>query len=115
MVREMKKPRERVAFITGPTATGKSRIALDLAHALEDRGFKPFIVSADSVQVYRYMDIGSDKLPLEKREGVPHFMIDVVDPDQTFSAAEFGREAGKLIDSTRQENRWRVCMPPGLP
>lgn len=106
----MNSPPERAIFITGPTATGKSRLALDLAHALQDRGLKPLIVSADSVQVYRYMDIGSDKLPPDRREGVPHFLIDVVNPDETFSAAQFRDEAQKLIDSTKGGDRAAILV-----
>lgn len=89
--------RPRVVAITGPTATGKSGSALVLAHRLEDEGIRPEVISMDSIQVYRGMDIGTDKLMPDQREGVPHHLIDVADPDETFSAAEFSRRARKIV------------------
>lgn len=97
------KDRPRIVIITGPTATGKSQVALEVAKALSDRGRPACIVSADSVQVYKHMDIGTDKLPPEVREEVTHHLIDVVLPDQTFSAAEFGKRAHEIIDETWQK------------
>lgn len=87
----------RTVVITGPTATGKSGMALELARELSRRGIPPCIISMDSVQVYRYMDIGTDKLSEDEREGVPHHLIDVVLPDQTFSAAEFSRRSREIL------------------
>jgi tRNA dimethylallyltransferase len=89
--------------ITGPTAAGKSRAALDTAHELLDRGIPACIISMDSVQVYRHMDIGTDKLKPEQREGVPHHLIDVVMPDQTFSAAQFAAAADEIINAAWQK------------
>ncbi len=100
----MNPPRPRIFIITGPTAAGKTRASLAAAHALEKAGLKPVIISADSVQVYRYMDVGSDKLGPDKREGVEHHMIDVVDPDQTFSAADFAKMADEIITHASREN-----------
>ena len=97
MVRAMSRERPRIAVITGPTATGKSRVALDAAHALAGRGVPACIISMDSVQVYRHMDIGTDKLRPEEREGVTHHLIDVVTPDLTFSAAQFAAAADRII------------------
>jgi tRNA dimethylallyltransferase len=77
--------RERTAYVLlGPTASGKSRLALELAarHALE-------IVSMDSGQVYRGMDIGTAKPTPEERSRVPHHLIDVIDPTQSYSAGRF--------------------------
>ncbi|MEW6232591.1 MAG: isopentenyl transferase family protein, partial [Chloroflexota bacterium] len=74
--------------IVGPTAVGKSALALELAGSLGGE-----IVSADSRQVYRYMDIGTGKPSREDRSRVPHHLIDVVDPDQDFSLALYQRLA----------------------
>jgi tRNA dimethylallyltransferase len=90
-------PRPRIVVITGPTATGKSRTAIALAHALIASGRRAEIVSMDAIQVYRGMDIGTDKLSEQEREGVPHHLIDVADPAETFSAAEFVRQADAAI------------------
>jgi tRNA dimethylallyltransferase len=81
--------------IVGPTAVGKSEVALHLA-----RSFPLEIISADSRQVYRYMDIGTNKPSLAERALVPHHLIDVVDPDEDFSLAmyhQLGFEALKAI------------------
>lgn len=73
------------AFVVGgPTATGKSALAIELAEQ-----FDAVVVSADAMQVYRGMDIGTAKTRVEEMGGVPHFGIDVVEPDQTFDAADF--------------------------
>lgn len=78
--------------IVGPTAVGKSRLALCLA-----RLFDGEIINADSRQVYRYMDIGTAKPSLEERSIVPHHLIDVVDPDESFSLAIYHRMAEQSI------------------
>jgi len=93
----------RIVIVTGPTATGKSRLALDLAHALDAAGRPAAIVSADSVSVYRYMDIGADKPSPAEREGVPHHLIDVVNPDESFSAAAFGEAARAIVQRSWAE------------
>ncbi|HET6898123.1 MAG TPA: isopentenyl transferase family protein, partial [Vicinamibacteria bacterium] len=81
-----------VVAIVGPTASGKSALALDLA---KERGGE--IVSCDSLQVYRGLDIGSAKATAEERAAVPHHLLDVVDPDQDFSAADYARLARAAI------------------
>jgi tRNA dimethylallyltransferase len=80
--------------IVGPTASGKSALALRLAR--EEGGE---IVSCDSLQVYRGLDIGSAKATFEERAEVPHHMIDVADPDEDFSAAEYARQARAALVS----------------
>ncbi len=84
--------------IVGPTATGKSDLALALARKIHGE-----ILSADSMQIYRYMDIGTAKPPKKIREAIPHNFIDILDPDETYSAGEFARQAHRLIrEKTRQ-------------
>lgn len=79
-------------LICGPTASGKTSLALDLAET-----FAAEIISADSRQVYRGMDIGTAKATAEERLRVPHHLIDIVDPDRNFTAADFNRLARKAI------------------
>lgn len=86
----MEKP--RLVAIVGPTAAGKSSLALGLAQQ-----FSGEIISADSVQVYRGLDIGTAKPSLADRRIVPHHLIDIINPDQDYSAALFRRQAGELI------------------
>ena len=76
--------KQKIVVITGPTATGKTALAVELA-----RRFDGEIVSADSMQVYRRMDVGTAKPTVEERQGIPHHLIDVVDPDEAFNAAIF--------------------------
>ena len=86
----MNKP--KLVVILGPTATGKSALALGLA-----KQFGGEIISADSVQVYRGLDIGSAKPTDEQRRQIPHHLIDVLDPDQDYSASVFRDQADEII------------------
>lgn len=82
----------KLLVILGPTASGKTALSLTLAQK-----FNGEIISADSRQLYRGMDIGTDKLPLERREGVPHHLIDIVDPDEHYTVADFQKDANRVI------------------
>jgi tRNA dimethylallyltransferase len=79
--------------LAGPTATGKTALSLALATALAERGTPVEIISADSRQVYRGMDIGTAKVTPEERARVPHHGLDLVDPDQPFSVADYRSHA----------------------
>ena len=85
-------PIPKILVITGPTGSGKSDLALKLASE-----YKAEIVSADSVQVYRGFDIGSAKPSAEELETVPHHLISILDPDQTFDVGEFCKRAHQTI------------------
>jgi tRNA dimethylallyltransferase len=89
--------------IVGPTASGKSALALRLAR--ERRGE---IVSCDSLQVYRGLDIGSAKATSAERDEVPHHLLDVADPGQGFSAADYARLARAALDGVRARGRLPV-------
>jgi tRNA dimethylallyltransferase len=96
--------------IVGPTASGKSALALRLARAHGGE-----IVSCDSLQVYRGLDIGSAKATLEERREIQHHLIDVVDPRELFSAAEYARRArGALADITERGRLPIVAGGTGL-
>ncbi|MGB9857625.1 MAG: tRNA (adenosine(37)-N6)-dimethylallyltransferase MiaA [Dictyoglomaceae bacterium] len=82
-----------VAIILGPTGVGKTKISLELARLL-----KAEIVSVDSMQVYKEMDIGTAKPSLEERKKIPHYLIDIVPPDYPFTVAEFKERAEKIIE-----------------
>jgi tRNA dimethylallyltransferase len=86
----MEKP--KFVAIVGPTASGKSPLALELAQR-----FQGEIISADSVQVYRGFDIGTAKSSVEERRKVPHHLVDILDPDQDYSAALFREQAHSII------------------
>ena len=90
----MKKP---LIVLTGPTAVGKTSLSIALARAAEGE-----IISADSMQVYKHMDIGSAKIKKEEMEGIPHYLIDVLEPDEEFHVVRFqemAKEAMKEIYS----------------
>ena len=72
--------------IAGPTASGKTALSIALAKLLDAQ-----IVSCDSMQVYKYMDIGTAKPTLQEREGIVHYMLDVADPREDFSIWKPGR------------------------
>ncbi|MFO0210489.1 MAG: tRNA (adenosine(37)-N6)-dimethylallyltransferase MiaA, partial [Pseudanabaena sp.] len=78
--------------ILGATATGKTSLAIALAKHLNVP-----ILSADSRQVYRYLDIGTAKPTIEERQGVPHYLIDIIEPDQTLTLADYQDQAQTLI------------------
>jgi len=88
-----------VIVIAGATATGKTGLAIRVASRLIDEGIPTEIISADSRQVYRGLDIGTAKVPVAERAGVPHHGLDLVEPDQPFSVADFATHARSALDS----------------
>ncbi len=86
--------------IVGPTATGKSSLALELCQTLNGE-----IVSADSRQVYRYMDIGTAKPTVEEQAAVPHHLIDVVNPDEDFSLAMYQSRALEAVHGVQRRGK----------
>lgn len=84
----------RIVVVGGPTASGKTSVGLGLAEK-----FTGEIISADSIQIYRHLNIGSAKPLPEERARVPHHMIDIRDPDQDFSAGDYVREARACIEA----------------
>ena len=91
-------PRPRVVILVGPTGIGKSKLAIEWAEALGGE-----IISADSVQVYRYMDIGTGKPTLDDQGRVRHHLIDLVPPDRPFHAALYRTLGRKTIAQLFQE------------
>jgi tRNA dimethylallyltransferase len=91
--------------VCGPTAVGKTLVGARLAELLKGE-----VISADSMQVYRGLDIGTDKPPPEVRARAPHHMLDVVELSETYSAARYEREAGAIIDRLLSENKLPVVV-----
>ncbi len=85
--------------LMGPTASGKTGLSIARAQALIRRGQAVEIISVDSVQVYRGLDIGTAKPDLTERAGIVHHLIDIRDPAQPYSAAAFRHDAGALLES----------------
>lgn len=85
-------PDRPLVAVVGPTGSGKSDLALSIAEE-----FNGEVVNCDSLQVFRHFDIGTAKLPPEGRRGIPHHLIDILDPDQLFTAGEYARLARDTI------------------
>lgn len=94
-----------LAAIVGPTAAGKSALALELAERLSGE-----ILNFDSVQVYRGFDIGTGKLAVEERRGIPHHLLDIVEPEQVFTAGDFARAASQVVVSVRKRKHLPILV-----
>lgn len=95
----------KLAAIVGPTGTGKSRIAVKVAKELNGE-----IISCDSMQIYRGMDIGTAKIRPEETGGIPHHALDLVDPDQEFSVADYQAVARRLIKEINERSRLPILV-----
>jgi len=71
-------------ILAGPTGIGKTKISIHIAKELNGE-----IISADSMQIYKHMDIGSAKITKEEMQGTPHYLIDIVEPEESFNVSEF--------------------------
>jgi len=97
--------RSKAVAVLGPTATGKSALGLTIAER-----FGGEIVNCDSTAVYRGFDIGTDKLPTEHRRGIPHHLIDIADPTDEYTAAQFARDASRIIRDILTRGRVPVVV-----
>jgi tRNA dimethylallyltransferase len=91
--------------VLGPTATGKSALAIALAER-----YRGEIVNCDSTAVYRGFDIGTDKVPLHERGGIPHHLIDIADPTDEYTAARYARDASAVIREIDQRGRLAIVV-----
>ncbi|MCD8843160.1 tRNA (adenosine(37)-N6)-dimethylallyltransferase MiaA [Staphylococcus gallinarum] len=89
-----------IIVLVGPTAVGKTEFSIELA-----KQFNGEIISGDSMQVYRHMDIGTAKISSDEMEDIPHHMIDILNPDEAFSAYEFKSRAEKLITEITERGK----------
>lgn len=91
--------------ILGPTASGKSALALTMAER-----FHGEIVNCDSTAVYRGFDIGTDKVPLDEQRGIPHHLIDIVEPTEVYTAAQFAADAARVVREIQQRGRVPILV-----
>jgi tRNA dimethylallyltransferase len=91
--------------VLGPTASGKSALGLALAERHDGE-----IINCDSTAVYRGFDIGTDKLPTDARRGIPHHLIDIADPTEVYTAAQFARDAAAAIRDIHARGRLPVLV-----
>ena len=99
-----------VVLLMGPTASGKTALSLQLAARLQAMGRPAEIISVDSAQVYRGMDIGTAKPDAEERAAVPHHLLDICDPADIYSAARFCTDARRLIADIRARGRTALLV-----
>jgi tRNA dimethylallyltransferase len=97
--------RHRVVAVLGPTASGKSALGLALAERFDGE-----IVSCDSTAVYRGFDIGTDKPTLEQRRGIPHHLIDIAEPTEVYTAAQFARDAASAVRNIDRRGRLPILV-----
>ena len=97
--------RPLVLAVLGPTASGKSALSLALAERYGGE-----IINCDSTAVYRGFDIGTDKLPLEQRRGIPHHLIDIAEPTEVYTAAQFARDAERVIRDIHRRRRLPILV-----
>ncbi len=97
-----KKP---LIILTGPTAVGKTKASIGLSKAIGGE-----IISADSMQVYKHMDIGSAKIKPEEMQGVPHYLVDVLEPDEEFHVVKFQQMAKKAMDGIYAKGKIPVIV-----
>ena len=98
----MKKP---LIVLTGPTAVGKTKLSIALAKAVNGE-----IISADSMQVYRHMDIGSAKITPEEMDGVPHHLVDVLEPTEDFNIVLFQQMAKEAMEKIYDKGRIPILV-----
>lgn len=101
----MEAKRNKIVVITGPTATGKTALAIECARRLGGE-----ILSADSMQIYRYMDIGTAKPTEEERRQVKHHMLDIIDPNETFNAARYAQMASTIASELTAAGRLPIVV-----
>lgn len=94
---------KKLLIIAGPTAVGKTDISIKLAKEIDGE-----IISADSMQIYKYMNIGSAKISTDEMQGVPHHLIDIIDPSREFSVAEFKTMATSAIDDIIERGKYPI-------
>ena len=97
----------KLVVITGPTASGKTALGVALAQRLGGE-----VVSADSMQIYRGMDIGTAKPTPEEMQGVPHHMIDIADPTENYSVSRYAAEATACVDDILARGKLPRCHRP---
>ena len=99
----MNKP--KIIVICGPTASGKTVLSIKLAKRINGE-----IISADSMQIYKYMDIGSAKPTIEEMEGIKHYMLDFIEPNIRYSVADYKKGAEKCIEEVIQKGKTPIIV-----
>ena len=97
--------KQKVIVICGPTASGKTRLSIEIAKKINGE-----IVSADSMQIYKEMDIGTAKPTIEEMQGIKHYLLDFVSPDKRYSVADYKKDAINAIDEIIEKNKVPIVV-----
>ena len=97
--------KKNVVVICGPTASGKTALSIELAKRINGE-----IISADSMQIYKYMDIGTAKPTKEEMCGIKHYLLDCISPDQRYSVANFKKDATDAIKEIISEGKYPIVV-----
>lgn len=103
MIKSPEKSKQRIVAIVGPTAVGKTNLVLQLANHLDGE-----IVNVDSMQIYRYMDIGTAKPSREEQREVRHHLIDIVNPDEEYNVSRFVNDAERVCSDIISRGKWPI-------
>ena len=94
---------KKILIVAGATASGKSGLAVELA-----KKYNGEIISCDSMQIYKHLDVGTAKITTEEMQGIPHYMIDVVEPDKEYSVWEYASAAKAIIDDISSRGKMPI-------
>lgn len=97
--------KEKLVVIVGPTAVGKTKLSIEMAKRVHGE-----IISGDSMQVYRNMDIGTAKISVEEMEGIPHHLLDIKNPDEAYSAAAFQSEVKRCVTDITSRGKLPILV-----
>ena len=96
---------QKVIVICGPTASGKTSLSIELAKKIKGE-----IISADSMQIYKEMDIGTAKPTEEEKQGIKHYLLDFVSPEERYSVADYQKEAKKAIEEILAKGKTPIIV-----
>lgn len=97
--------KSKVIVIVGPTASGKTAVSIELAKKINGE-----IISADSMQIYKYMDIGTAKPTADEMQGIKHYMLDIVEPDETYNVAKYKKMAENAIEEILAKGKTPIIV-----
>lgn len=97
--------KEMLFILIGPTAVGKTAVSLDLAKKLDGE-----IISADSMQIYKYMDIGTAKITSDEMQNIPHHLVDIIYPDESFTVSDYKLRATQYISEINRKNKLPIVV-----
>ena len=96
---------QKIVVVAGPTGSGKSNVAISVA-----KEFNGELICSDSMQVYRQMDVGTAKPSLQEQDLIPHHQLDLINPDENYSAGQFASDTSGIIKKIRERGRMPLSL-----